>query len=43
MSWLRKKVVESVDDDIIVEDERVDEEGLVHKNDYIIDLEEVDF
>ena len=34
---------ESVDDDIIVEDERVDEEELVYKDDYIIDLEEVDF
>lgn len=34
---------ESVDDDIIVEDERVDGEEPVHKNDYIIDLEEVDF
>lgn len=31
------------DDDIIVEDERADGEELVHKNDYIIDLEEVDF
>ena len=39
----RKKEEESVDDDIIVEDERVDGEESVHKNDYIIDLEEVDF
>ena len=39
----RDKEDESVDDDIIVEDERVDEEELVHKDDYIIDLEEVDF
>ena len=39
----RDKEEESVDDDIIVEDERVDGEESVHKNDYIIDLEEVDF
>ena len=32
-----------VDDDIIVEDERVDGEESMNKNDYIIDLEEVDF
>jgi len=31
------------EDDIMVEDERVDGEELVHKDDYIIDLEEVDF
>lgn len=34
---------EVVDDDIIVEDERVDGEEIVHEDDYIIDLEEVDF
>lgn len=34
---------EVVDDGIIVEDDSIDESGLVHKNDYIIDLEEVDF
>lgn len=34
---------EVVEDGIIVEDERVDGEELVHKDDYIIDLEEVDF
>ena len=34
---------ESVDDDIIVEDGTVDGEELVHKDDDIIDLEEVDF
>ena len=31
------------EDDIMVEDERADGEELVHKDDYIIDLEEVDF
>lgn len=31
------------EDDIMVEDERVDGEELVHKDDHIIDLEEVDF
>lgn len=34
---------EVADEDIIVEDERVDGEELVYKDDYIIDLEEVDF
>ena len=34
---------EVADDDIIVEDERIDGEELVYKDDYIIDLEEVDF
>ena len=34
---------EVADDDIIVEDERVDGEELGHRDDYIIDLEEVDF
>ena len=34
---------EVADGDIIVEDEKVDEEELVYKDDYIIDLEEVDF
>ena len=31
------------EDDIMVEDERLDGEELVHKDDHIIDLEEVDF
>ena len=31
------------EDDIMVEDERVDGEELMHKDDHIIDLEEVDF
>ena len=31
------------EEDIMVEDERVDGEELVHKDDHIIDLEEVDF
>lgn len=34
---------EVVDDDIIVEDERVDGEELVYRDDYIINIEEVDF